>query len=224
MYELSEGDENLLVVPRILLRTKEIRRSVARLEFEGRGTVSYLTPSGAASLSQAADERRPRPVSDDDFLDHLSKSGQGAAVPRVRELIDFLRSEQHLTLRPTSTGLSVRMPDPRNAAQLMTLFWLDLKGINFYYLRLHLAKAGILADYIADQFYASVDKAFGAGLHPATPGAKEKAAPYPNQVAFTKLERGLPEFRGAISRVVAAVQAASTKLDPNTDEREGSDG
>ena len=30
---------------------------------------------------------------------------------------------------------------------------------------------------IADEVYGSVDKAFGVGLHPAAPNAKEKAAP-----------------------------------------------
>jgi len=211
----AEAPDEVLLVPRVVLRTNEIRRSVARLEIRGDIAVTYPGPSEVAALKQQTDDRRARPVSDDDFLDHLANANQDDSVAPVRELIDYLRNEQRLVLRPTSTGISVRLPDPRNPSQLMTLFWLDLKGINFYYLRLHLKKAN-LPEFLADEFYSSVNDAFQMGLHSRDPRmgeAKEVAAPYPNIVPFSKLPAGLARFCQAVSRVVTAVQASTTEKD-----------
>jgi hypothetical protein len=212
-FELAPGtDDELLIVPRIVIRTQEVRRSIARIEVGPPLKISYPGPSEVAAVDSGVDRRRTRPISDDDFFDHLNESGQAQFVPHVRELIDFLRDDERIALRPTSTGVSVRLPNPRNQTELMTLFWLDLKGLNFYYLRLH-ARRMQLSEFLVDGFYAAVGSAFQMGIRPIDARnrvAKEVAAPYPNIVPFAKLAAGITAFETAISTLVAGVNASST--------------
>lgn len=153
-FELPGEHGELLLVPRVVLRTDEIGRSVARLEVTDHVRellkVSYPGLSEVESIDQSTDRQRARPITDLDFFDHLQEAGQAAVVPQVRELVDFLRNDERIALRPTSTGISARLPNPRNSSELLTLFWLDLKGINFYYLRLHARRMGLPEFLVCD--------------------------------------------------------------------------
>jgi hypothetical protein len=204
LYEFDE--RSVLVVPRVLARTKEIPRTVATIK--GGPPLSYPT---AESVMAAESLDRPARVniSQTDFERQLVANGHTAAVSTVMDLLRFFSKQPDLVVEPKSASQSVRYVGPASQGRPLSILFLDTKhGANFDYLWSKVRGAG-LPEAIAIRCWESIATGYGTGFTTRTPGTKHAAEPPPPKVVPYRLLVEKPEvLRDSVQRLVDEIREA----------------
>ena len=104
-------------------------------------------------------------MTEQDFLDELSRNADKASAAAAATLFDALKTAG-FNLRFGAASVVVELPDPAGSAKPLTVFTLYTEGtMQFGWMPDQLASMG-RSPKPAEEFYASVMALFGARSHP----------------------------------------------------------
>lgn len=147
-----KGDSGVLVVPRILAKTKEVVRMVVKVENPANAKITVECNDDEGEEGTPGYTRRT--LSREDFFDEIEDDG-------VKKFYDkLLNCTEKLSMKHVwkSASVSLKIRDPKESGQDFTVLVLDKKGTVYTgWLPDQLRKCGY-PDKISEEFYSSFHK------------------------------------------------------------------
>ena len=122
--QIYKMDEGKLVIPQIVMRTREITRAVIRIEG---GTVHHLTVGVDVEPGKEVNRRSRRTLSAQDFFEELSKYIKPEEVLFAQQIIDDME-ELGCKIEWKSASFAVKIEDPTGSGQMLTLLLVSKRG------------------------------------------------------------------------------------------------
>lgn len=202
VFELDR--DSLIVVPHVLLRTREITRSVVRIEGSAPNvTVGPATPRPmpGVSVSPTGDLAR-RTLTEQDFLDALSRR-DAASAAAAETLFDALKLAG-FDLRFGTASVVAKLPDPAGSAKPLTVFTLYTDGtMQFGWMPDQLASMG-RPSKPAEEFYEKVVALFGT---------RKQARGYPLGLTVATVGTRAAEFLALTNAFADAIRSTNPDID-----------
>lgn len=198
LYEMDGRHGQLLVIPHVVARTREVTRAVVRVERAA--IIDIHTPPPPP--------RPPRsPLTEEDFFSKLSKRVAPEEVQFARQVIEDMQN-RGCVIDWKQASYVVKLPDPGGSGRLLTLFVVT-KDDQVYvgWLQGQLRSLG-LPESIAPEFAKDSADLFGLRIQAKTPDFWLK------NVTLKQLRAKYEQFASLVQRTIDKVKSASDGESP----------
>jgi hypothetical protein len=127
VYEASAQPETpRLVIPRVVMRTREVTRAVVRVD----GPLGATVHVGIDTATTDASSTRRRTLDEDEFFDELHLSAVPATAEVARKLLASL-TKRNLEIEWKSSSFVAKLPDPGGSGRRITILVVTKGGEAF---------------------------------------------------------------------------------------------
>lgn len=120
----TNANENYIVVPNLITRTKEITRAVIRIENTSTNSVSVQTDF---ETNKKLPISKRITLSQEDFFEQLLENTDNETVQIAKSILDKFGNEGYLVDWGQAT-FSLKIPDPNGSGSKITIFQVSKKG------------------------------------------------------------------------------------------------
>jgi len=123
--KIYEVDEGRLVLPQLVMKTKEVTRAVIRIEG---GNVENLSVDMDLSTDKESSGKRRYTLSEEEYFNALRKNVREEAIDFVRQLIEDVQ-EMDCEIQWRQSSFVIKYPDPAGSRRQLTLLVVSKKGV-----------------------------------------------------------------------------------------------
>jgi len=205
VYEIKTGEaKDLLVIPQVVTRTREITRAVVHIE--GVDIQSVRVDVDTSTAGDVAGSRR-RTISEQDYFNAL---GQSLSPDQVEFAQQIIRDMEDLgcLIQWRQASYVVRLADPSGSGQKLTLFVVTKDGqVYVGWLPGQLKNIG-LPQEIGYEFVEESSKPFkGCRVHPTNRESWAKS------ISLGQLHERYEDFVLLVERTIVRIRSASAKAE-----------
>ena len=204
-YRLSPGSADLLVVPQVVARTREITRAVVRVEGTGIESVHVDVDT---SPTTGGEGYKRFTLSEEDFLETLQQNGsddEDDEVEFARSLLDDLRTA-HLEIDWKKSSFSAKLTDPGGSGRRLTMLLLSKQGqLSVGWLPGQLAELS-LPEQIGLDYYERAAGVFGDCQVKKNPAGGYS---WSRSISLSELAQAYDGFMEILTDTIDRIRAAS---------------
>lgn len=202
IYKISEkeGDQQLLVIPQVVARTREITRAVVRIEGKDIESVRVEVDT---EITTAEKSGKRFTLSEEDFFNILSQRVDAEDVELAHQIIEDVQGLGCI-IEWRQGSFVVKLPDPEESGQKLTLLVVKKEGLTYLgWLDAQLRSIGI-PEQIASDYYRESSELFGGNGRMVSEAAAK-------QVSLKELRQKYNEFMSLLKKTIDSIKEASER-------------
>ncbi len=123
IYKVTDDNEDLIIIPNLIVRTKEITRAVIKIENNTQNIVTVETDFNERKQSKYSRNT----ITESDFFEQLSNNTDKQIANYAKQILnDAIKNGYYIDWKTSS--FVVKLADPNGSGKMITLFFITRKG------------------------------------------------------------------------------------------------
>lgn len=197
IYRVMEGGNKdaLLVIPQVVMRTREISRAVVTIDEAAMGKVKV-----DINVAEEPAKQKRISITEEEYFDKLERAAGNEVVTFAKQLIADME-ELGCLIDWKTASFVVKYPDPAGSGTNFTIFVSQKNGNIYVYWLSGQFKAMEMDPAIAQGFVNNLAKLLKKKINPKVPDAWIGTAP------LTKVQKVYPAFKSHTEEFIARINS-----------------